>query len=104
MKVCFFANIPLEIMNIHVAYKDDIKILKDLGFSVSVSNSFRNIDLHTDVYFAWWASSGAKPLIISKIRRKPCVIVAGGSDVSLKDRSPAGYNSRKFLHKLIIKG
>src|SRR4030043_2230836 len=103
MKACFFANIPLEIMNIHVAYKDDINILKDLGLSVSVSNSFRNIDISADVYFAWWASSGVKALIISKIKRKPCLIVAGGSDVSLKDRSPAGYNSRKLLHKLIIK-
>jgi glycosyltransferase involved in cell wall biosynthesis len=35
--------------------------------------------------------------------RKPCIIVAGGSDVSLKDMSPAGYSSRNFLHKIIIK-
>jgi len=103
MKACFFANISMDMIYTHVAYKDDIQILKDLGYDVAVSNSFKNIDSNSDFYFAWWASSGSKVLIVSKLLRKPCIIVAGGSDVSLKDRSPAGYNSRNFLHKTIIK-
>jgi glycosyltransferase involved in cell wall biosynthesis len=103
MKACFFANAPMDLIEKVEFYKNDIRILKDLGFDVKVSNKLRNIPLGCDIYFAWWASSGAKALIASKILRKPCFLVVGGSDVSLKDRSPAGYYKRNFLHKIIIK-
>lgn len=103
MKACFFANAPMDLIEKVEFYKNDIRILRDLGFEVKVANKLRNIPWGCDIYFAWWASSGAKALLISKLLRKPCIIVAGGSDVSLKDTSPAGYNQRSFLQKNIIK-
>ena len=103
MKACFFANAPMDMIEKVEFYKNDIRILKELEFEVKVANKLRNIPWDCDIYFAWWASSGTKALLISKLLRKPCIIVAGGSDVSLKDRSPAGYNQRSFFQKLIIK-
>jgi glycosyltransferase involved in cell wall biosynthesis len=103
MKVCFFANAPMDLIEKVEFYKNDIRILRDLGFEVKVANKLRNIPWGCDLYFAWWASSGAKALLVSKLLRKPCIIVAGGSDVSLKDVSPAGYNQRNFLQKIIIR-
>src|SRR4030067_2107064 len=103
MKACFFANAPMDLIEKVEFYKNDIRILKELGFEVKVANRLRSIPWCCDLYFAWWASSGTKALLISKLVRKPCMIVAGGSDVSLKDRSPAGYNQRSFFQKLIIR-
>ncbi|MEM7819951.1 MAG: glycosyltransferase family 4 protein [Candidatus Aenigmatarchaeota archaeon] len=103
MKACFFANASMDLIENVEFYKNDIRILKELGFQVKIANKLRNIPWDCDIYFAWWASSGIKPLFISKILRKPCIIVAGGSDVSLKDRSLAGYNQRNFIHKFIIR-
>ena len=107
MKVCFYVNksvIPnLELLKNIEFYQNDIKILKDIGFDVVTANYWRDIPRNCDILFAWWASSGAIPLLISKILRKPCFLVVGGSDTSLKDRSQAGYHSRVWWHKLIIK-
>lgn len=107
MKACFFVNktvIPrLELLKNIEFYQNDIKILKDLGFEVAIANDWKKIPLNCDIFFGWWASSGAIALIASKILRKPCFLVVGGSDVSLKDRLPAGYYKRNFLHKIIIK-
>jgi glycosyltransferase involved in cell wall biosynthesis len=103
MKACFFANAPFDLIERVEFYKNDIRILRELGFEVKVANKLRNISWDCDIYFAWWASSGTKAFLISKLLRKPCIIVAGGSDVSLKDTSPAGYNQRNFLHKIPIK-
>jgi glycosyltransferase involved in cell wall biosynthesis len=103
MKACFFANTPMDLIERVEFYKNDIRILKELGYEVKIANSLRSIPWDYDLYFAWWASSGTKALLVSKLLRKPCIIVAGGSDVSLKDTSPAGYNQRNFLQKRIIK-
>ncbi len=90
MKACFFANAPMDLIERVEFYKNDIRILKEIGYEVKIANKLRNIPWGCDLYFAWWASSGTKALIISKLMRKPCIIIAGGSDVSLKDTSPAG--------------
>jgi len=103
MKACFFANAPMNLIEKVEFYQNDIRILRDLGFEVKIANKLRNTPWDCNIYFAWWASSGAKCLLLSKLLRKPCFLVVGGSDVSLKDRSAAGYHKRNFLHKIIIK-
>lgn len=107
MKACFFVNKSVvpdpKLLRVIEFYNNDIRILEDLGFEVVIANNYRKIPRNCDLYFAWWTSSGFVALLKSKLFRKPCVIVAGGSDVSLKDRSQAGYNSRKWWQKFIIK-
>lgn len=103
MKVCFFANAPMDLIRIVGFYQTDIKILKELGFDVKISNSFRNIYLDSDIFYAYWASSGAKAILVSKLVGKPSILTLGGSDVAINDPTSTGYNSRPFLHKLIIK-
>lgn len=82
----------------------DIKILRELGFSVTVSTCFREIPCGCDLYFAWWASGSILPLIKAKLYRRPIIVVAGGSEVILGRDSvsgtPFGYLATPWYKKL----
>lgn len=103
MKACFFANAPLDVINVVGFYQTDIRILKELGFKVQIANEWNNIPEDADLYFSYWASSGAKAVVYSKLRRKPSVVVVAGSDVAKSDPTSTGYNARPFWQKHIIK-
>ena len=103
MKACFFANAPMDLIKVVGFYQNDIRILKELGFDVVVANTFKNIPKNVDLYFAYWASSGAKAVIISKLLRKPSIVVAAGSDVARNDPTSTGFDARPIWQKQIIK-
>ncbi|MBI4015356.1 MAG: glycosyltransferase family 4 protein [Candidatus Aenigmarchaeota archaeon] len=103
MKVCFFANAPFDLIKVVEFYKTDIRILEELGFEVKVSNSFSNIEKNADLYFAYWASSGAKAIMYSKMIGKPNILVAAGSDVCKSDKTSTGFDARPYWQKKIIK-
>lgn len=102
-KVCFYVNRSREsIMNTEM-YLNDIKILKNLGFEVDITNNlFELIKSEADFYFCWWASSSFPAVIMSKIRRKPCFIIAAGTEASLYPIK-YGYYSKPLLYKEIVK-
>jgi len=103
MKACFFANAPMDVINVVGFYQTDIRILKELGFDVTVSNKISNIPINSDLYFAYWASSGAKAVMVSKLARKPSVVIAAGSDVARNDPTGTGYDARPIWQKGIIR-
>ncbi len=103
MRACFFANAPFDLIKVVEFYKTDIRILEELGFDVKVSNSFGNMDKSADLYFAYWASSGSKAIMYSKMIGKPNILVAAGSDVCKSDKTSTGFDARPYWQKKVIK-
>jgi len=105
-KVCFFAAVKdKSLVNLIQWYKNDIRILKELGFDVKVATRFSEIPFDVDFYFSWWATTSIFPMIIAKIRRKPIIVVAGGSEVVHLESEPtaAGYLNKPFIVREVIK-
>ena len=104
-KCCFFANVKDSKM-LHQAhwYSQDIKILRELGFSVTVSNCFRHIPWGCDLYFSWWASGSILPLIKAFFCGKPIITVAGGHEAVVSRDSvtgiPFGYLKSPWYTKI----
>jgi len=57
-----------------------------------------------DVLFSWWATS-YDTVILSKLVKKPCIIVAGGSEVELDKRLPIAHSTpaSNFLINMIVR-
>jgi len=101
MKVCFFARVKdKQLFELVDFYRNDIRILKELGFQVILANRFGDIPLDCDLYFTWWWSTGILSIVKSKLARKPNIIT---SALHYYDKSEFGYSSRPLWQKLIIK-
>ena len=98
---CFFSHYiyPQDRM-----IRQDIKILKELGFSVSVATRFRQIPWNCDLYFSWWASGSILPFIKAFLSGKPIITVAGGSEAICVSDSiiniPFGYLAYPWYKRL----
>jgi len=109
----------------------DVEIFKEIGYEVSVGST-QNIFLsplkvfrslfhplqwfkdykklrNSDILFAWWAVS-FDVVLLSKILRKPCIIVAGGGEIETSKDLPKEYPSysnssifKKLITKLTLK-
>jgi len=105
-KACFFVKVDdKELLKLVQWYKNDIQILKDLGYKVKIATAFSEISLNMDLYFSWWATSSILPLIKAKISKRPIIVVAGGSEVVHLEREPtaAGYLNKPFITRQAIK-
>lgn len=75
MRACFFARVADRgVLERAEYYKQDLDILKELGFDVRVATSFAEIPLNVDFYFIWWWQWAFLPLLKSTWSRRPCVI------------------------------
>ena len=103
LKACFFAGVKdktlLELMQ---WYKNDIRILKELGFEVSIATKWKEIPWGSDLYFAWWPTKGILSLIKAKLRKKPIIIVAGGSEVVHSYNIKYNFNNSNILKKIAV--
>lgn len=100
-KICFYVrSITTDILNTNDFYSNDIKIFRELGYKVIISNNYRNVHKDCDLYFIWWWTSGIVPLIYSKILGKPSIMIG---NLHYSDPSIAGYKSRPLFYKLFIK-
>ena len=103
-KVCFFAGVEdRSLLKLMQWYKNDIRILKDLGFEVSIATKWKEIPWDSDLYFAWWPTKGILPLIKAKLRSKPIIIVAGGSEVVHSYNLKYNFNNSSVFKKTAIK-
>jgi len=100
-KICFFAKTTKKDLDLVQWYKNDIQILKDLGYKVILSTSFKEIPLNCDLYCSWWYTTSVFPLIKAKILNKPLIILGGGSEV-VTSLEIGGYYSKSFFKKMII--
>src|SRR3972149_10990003 len=100
-KICFYARVPdINLLNLVNFYSNDIKILRELGHEVLLSNNYKNIPFGCDIYFIWWWSSGIVPLIRAKIQFKPSIMIG---NLHYRDQSTAGYKYRPFYIKQFVK-
>jgi glycosyltransferase involved in cell wall biosynthesis len=103
MNACFYTGVrrPQD-FDLYPWYATDVEILKQAGLSVHVSKSPFDISLKSDLYFAWWPTSGALPLIVAKSRRKPFLLIAGGDDV-VTETPHFGYWARNAAVRSMIR-
>ncbi len=104
-KICFFARLrDQEQFNIKKWYYNDVKILEELGFDIKIATRVKEIPLNCDLYYSWWATYSIFPVLISKLIRKPSIIVAGGEAVVQSIHNlPGGFHSKSKIVQQIIK-
>lgn len=77
---CFFSHESRAQLQREQYSIQDIRILRDLGYEVTVATSFSEIPWGCDLYFSWWASGSILPLVKARLSGKPIIVVAGGND------------------------
>jgi len=104
--ICFFAAVKDKgLLQLVQWYKNDIQILKDLGYEVRIATRFSEIPFRCDLYFSWWATSSILPLIKAQIGGTPIVVVAGGSEVVQLEEEPtdAAYRNKSLFVRKVVK-
>jgi glycosyltransferase involved in cell wall biosynthesis len=101
---CFFSHENRAQLQKEQYSIQDIRILHELGYQVTVATSFNEIPWGCDLYFSWWASGSILPLIKARHSRKPIIVVAGGNDSMFYRDSvsgiPQGYLATPWYKKL----
>ncbi|GET33759.1 glycosyl transferase [Prolixibacter bellariivorans] len=100
-KICFFVKIDdIKILDDVNFYAQDIRILKELGYEVIITNRISELfRIKYDLYFVWWWTYAIFPLIASIINRKP-LIITGTFNIANPHNS---YHSRSFIERILIK-
>lgn len=103
-RACFFSTAPKEQLEREQYSLSDIRILKELGFDVTIANRFADIPGDCDLYFSWWASGSILPMVKAKLRGRPNLVVAGGNEaVVYRDsltRQALGYLNMPIYKKI----
>jgi glycosyltransferase involved in cell wall biosynthesis len=103
-KICFFSTSPISQIMKEQYTKNDLKILRDLGFDVVVCNRLLDMPLDADLYFSWWASGSIYPTLLAKMVRRPNIVVAGGNEAMFYrdslSRRPLGYLAAPLYKQL----
>ncbi len=95
MRICFFAPVSgREVLDRVEFYRQDLKILRDLGHEVYVAT--RASELRgADVYFVWWWTWAFLPLAIARLVGRP-VIVTGVFDIW-------AFDARSWLQRTLLR-
>lgn len=101
MKVTFYANVELSALSVVQFYKVDLDILKELGYEIKITNSYRQIDWSSDVIFVWWWTYAFIPVILGKLFCKK-VIITGTFNYKAPD-APIDYFRRPLWQRFLIK-
>lgn len=104
MKLCFFARVKdKRLLDLVQWYRNDISILEDSGYDVTIATKFREIPWGCDLYCSWWCTTSIFPLIKAKLQRKPLVIMGCGSEVIGSSEDIPGYYSKPLPVRFIIR-
>jgi glycosyltransferase involved in cell wall biosynthesis len=75
MQACFYAPVTdPQVFERVEFYKQDIDILRALGFTVTKATRWRDIPWDADLYFVWWWTWAFFPLLKARVRRRPVLI------------------------------
>ena len=104
LTACFFAREGIDHIKKEQYTLQDIRILENMGFSVTISNRYLNTPWDSDLYLSWWASGSIIPFIKAKILNKPIIVIAGGNEAMLHFDShsgePIGYLQTSWYKKI----
>jgi glycosyltransferase involved in cell wall biosynthesis len=80
MHACFYAPVsdPLVLNRVEF-YKQDLDILRALGFDITIATRWNQIPWDADFYFVWWWTWALFPLLKARVRRRP-VLITGTFD------------------------
>jgi glycosyltransferase involved in cell wall biosynthesis len=98
MRICFYAAVrERELFDLVEFYRQDIEILRNLGHEVVLANRPRDVLGAFDLYWVWWQTTGALPLAVAALRRRPRVLVTALSD---RDPTLSGMGAKGRLAHL----
>jgi glycosyltransferase involved in cell wall biosynthesis len=104
LRVCFFSHTTQRQLQREQYSANDIRILRELGYEVTVATRFGEVPFGCDAYFSWWAGGSILPLIKARLSGRPIVIVAGGNDSTLyrdsRSGQPYGYLANPWYKRL----
>jgi len=102
MNITFFCRVNKTALSVVEFYKQDIEILKELGYSVSIATKWSEINYRkSDLIFIWWWTYAIIPVLIAKIFRKKTTITG-----TFNYRCPYAENDyfrRSWIQRLAIK-
>ena len=101
-RIVFYCNDTRSNIQAFEYYKQDIDALKALGHDVVVCNRYREIPLRFDALFVWWWTYALVPVLLARLRNKPCM-VTGVFNFRFPDGFAKGdYFSRPWWQRLLI--
>lgn len=93
MKACFFNRVTERAKLAQVeAYRQDIDILREMGFEVVLSTNWKEIPTGADLYFVYWWQWGFLPMLKNLTGNRPFLITG-----VLDYRWPVGNHD--FAHR-----
>jgi glycosyltransferase involved in cell wall biosynthesis len=95
---CFFVKLKDKIALKREIYAHDIRILKKLGFEVTVTSTLSELR-PADFYFIWWWTWAAFPMLLAKSLGRPALIT-GVFDAWFWDQRPRWH---QFLHRFAFR-
>lgn len=75
-------------------YRQDIEAFESLGHEVTISTRYREIPRHFDLIFIWWWTHALYPVILARLRSRPCFITG-----IFNFRFPPGFEGTDYLHR-----
>jgi len=102
LRVCFYAAVQsVRLLDILEFYRQDLRILHDLGHSVRIATSPRHLPRRDDdLFWVWWPTSGAPAVVWADVRGRPSVLV---TSLSERDRSASGLTSKSAAAKAAMR-
>jgi len=80
-------------------YREDMEILRELGYELVPATNFREIPWDCDLYFTWWYGWGILTLLKSKLMGKPNIMVG---PIHYHDRD-FGFFRRPLIQQWLIR-
>jgi glycosyltransferase involved in cell wall biosynthesis len=108
MRICFYCDLSAhrnwrEVLEKVEFYRVDIRLLRELGHEVVLSGNLRSLDLHADLYYCWWWGRSIPALLLSQMRKKPCIITGALTYSTGRSEIPGlCYLDRPFWQKIIL--
>ena len=101
--VLFYVNIKnLSVLNDISFYEQDIRVLKEMGFSVILSNKYSDVFLKKyDYIYIWWWSYALIPLLWSKLKFKKSIVTG-----AFHYNTPlvnSDFKSKGLIYKILVK-
>jgi glycosyltransferase involved in cell wall biosynthesis len=84
--ICFFAPVPSpDILERNEFYAQDLRALRDLGYTVRIAIRPWEIRL-ADGYFIWWWTRALAPVVFAHLLRRKCLITGVFNEWSFGSR------------------